>query len=76
MGQPAQIDDQAIGVANGALNPVDQFTLMIALPKIYSQTKSLSARLGGRFDIGQAFAAIDFRFPLAQQVEIWAIEDK
>ena len=56
------------------VNPVDEFALAIALPEDYipaSFARSCTHRL---FDISERLTAIDFRLPLAQEIEIGAVQ--
>src|SRR5258708_11787072 len=75
MGEGGGVDDDAGGALASAVNPVDKLVFAIALMKLNRKPKLAADAAAVRFDVGERFAAIDLRLALAEQIEIWTVQD-
>ncbi len=58
------------------LYPANKLALMIRLAEIDLQTGGLSLLLKAQLYIRQRLFAVNLRLPLADEIQIWAIEDE
>src|ERR1700722_17282628 len=75
MGEGGGIDDDAGGALASAVNPVDKLIFAIALMKLDRKPKFAANAAAVRLDVGQGLPAVDLRLPLAEQIEIGAVQD-
>jgi len=75
--ESGRIDDDAGKILlGGIMEPVNNYAFVIALPADRIKFKSFRSGTDFMVDIGEAFGAVNFRFALAQQVEVGAVDDK
>ena len=60
----------------GLLDPVNQFALLIGLPKLDRHLQLDRAGTDFGFNVGQGGVSIHLRLPLAEQVQVRAVEEK
>lgn len=75
VGEGPGIDDYARGLAAGFMNPVDQLIFPIALGKKQRVTGGFGDTAAVGLDIRERLVAVDLRLALAEQIEVWAVED-
>ena len=69
-----RIDNDAAGDFPRLMDPVDQFVFAVALVATQFQTQS-GGRLAARsLDVRERFVTVNFRLPLAQQIEVRAVQ--
>lgn len=76
VGVSGGVEDDGGEVTFRLLNPIHQFAFEIRLAEIDLHFERLGALADLRFDVSEGGAAINFRFPRAQKVQVWAIEEK
>ena len=80
VGIGASINDDAVArirsIACCRMNLVDQFVLGVRLKAYDFMTAGICPSLQTGFNIRKGFRAIDIGFALAEQIEIWTIEDE
>ena len=57
------------------LDPVDQVTLVVGLPKRDRRAQSRCLLADLPLDVGKCHAAIDLRFALTEKIEVGSVED-
>ena len=57
------------------VNPINQLTLVIGLPKHQIQTKSRTSFVATLLDLGERGATVKMRFALSQQIQVGAIQN-
>src|ERR1700722_3099801 len=75
MGVSRCIQDDDIRPAPGFLYPNDQFTFDVRLAEVYVRLELGRALPDFGFDVLQRGPAIDFRLPLAEQVQVWTVKE-
>src|ERR1700722_6227138 len=76
MTESGRIDHHAGCALTCLVNPVDELELGIGLTELDLQTKVCSRPPAFPFDIRQCFAPINFRLSCAEQIQIWAVQDR
>ena len=76
MRQRTGIDQNSLGLAHGLMNAVDQGPFEIALEAIQNGSSLLRFSTQPCLDAGEGVVAIDPRLPLAQQIEIGAVQQQ
>ena len=76
MGVGGWVDDQALCLLAGLLNPVDQFAFVIALAKIHGNAKLGSFCKTGRFNVLQRQGAINAGLSLPKHIEVGTVKNE
>ena len=58
------------------LNPANKLAFMICLAEVYLNTRAACLLAESLLNAGQCFRSINLRLTLADEIQIWAIEDK
>src|SRR5712671_3393915 len=76
MGQRPGIQNEPLGRFARLLDPVDELTFMIGLPKIDLEVERSSPREAALLDIRQRVMPVNRWVAHPEQVQIWAVQDK
>src|SRR6267378_3020797 len=76
MGQRPGIQNDPLGRFARLLDPVDELTFMIGLPKIDLEVERSSPREAALLDIRQRVMPVNRWVAHPEQVQIWAVQDK
>ena len=76
MGIGGRIDDNSIGPSIGLLNPVHQNTFVVGLANIHGNAHGFGLIFDHADQILIGSAAVDFRLPDTQHIEIGAVENE
>src|SRR5260370_20193129 len=69
------VQDDNIELAPGFLNPIDQLALDIGLPEFNFRFELLGPFTDPGFDVRQRCPSIDLWLPLAEEIEVGAVEE-
>ena len=67
-------DDEVSAVLPGRLDTVDQRAFVVALPRCQRGAQFACQQFQSLIDLGQREAAVDMRFPGAEQVQVRAMQ--
>ena len=70
------VDDDAVRLAQRALDDVHQHALMVGLKALHFDAFPGADLPDKRFQIGKGLPTINIRLPNAQQVQVWTVQDK
>ena len=76
VGESPGIDDDPGGPLARRVYPVDQLVLGVALSKRQFKPNFGAERAGPRFDVGEGLVSVDRGLALAEQIQIWAIQNE
>jgi hypothetical protein len=76
MRESAGIDQDAVGVADGLLDPIDELALMVRLDGLDFDTEVLGHRREIGIDIGQGLGPIDLGLAFSEQIQIGTVDDQ
>jgi hypothetical protein len=74
VGEPARVDEEAVGRAAGALDLVDQLALVVGLDRAELRARRLCLRREAGLDLGQGRPPVDLGLPGTQEVQVRAVE--
>ena len=75
MGEGGGVDDDAGSAAAASMNPVDDLVFAVRLAELDFELKLGPDAAAIRLDVGQRLPAVDLGLALAEQVEVWAVQD-
>src|SRR5580704_17180170 len=75
VGEGGRVDDDAGGAFARGVDEVDDLIFPVALMELDRKLEFRADASAVGLDVGQCLASVNVRLALAQQVEIWAVED-
>ena len=76
MREATRVDDDAVDVAAGCLDTVDQGAFVVGLEGVEGGVHGGGVGFAGGFDVGERGVAVDLGFAGAQEVEVGAVEEE